>query len=356
MTQNGNPEKSTTNASEFTVEELIEKTKSLLRYLKKHRIHTLIFGIIFSGLGLGIALLKKPQYTAHMTFAVHDESGSKSLGGLASQLGLGGGGGGREIWSGFNIGPFLTSRLMIQKTLFTTAQFDDGPDLLLNRYIKSNGYDKGWKKDKKLKNIKFTSEENLTRAQDSILGIFYHNISDKNLTIERYDKKSTIVLLEYISKDELFTKNFVEALVNNAMNYYVEVKTKKAALGVVNLQKQVDSIKRKLDNAMSSVAYSTDATPNPNPMKQYLKVSSQRRMVDVELYSRALVEISKSLEMAKASLIQDTPLIDFLDKPILPLPIEHLNKIKGIIIGGILAGIISIILLLFKQVIKIYTE
>ncbi|RCH55903.1 lipopolysaccharide biosynthesis protein [Mucilaginibacter hurinus] len=350
MTQN-EQEKTTTNSSEYTVEELLEKTKSYLRYLKKHRIKTLIYGLIFGLIGLGLSFKKAPKYTAKMTFLVHEETKPGGLSGLASQFGLGGGaGGGKEIWSGFNMVPFLTSRLMVQKTLFTTAQFKDGPELLLNHYIKFYEYDKKWAKSKKLKHIKFTSDKNLTRAHDSILNVFYHQISDKNLTLDRWDKKSTIVLLSFTDKDELFAKNFVEALVANAMEYYVTVKTKKAASNVNKLSMQADSIKRKLDIAMSSVAYSADATPNPNPMRKSLRVNSERRMVDVELYSRSLVEISKSLELAKVSLTQDTPLIDFLDKPVLPLEVKKLSKPLAVILGFIFGVGLSISILTFRKI------
>ena len=60
--------------------------------------------------------------------------------------------------------------------------------------------------------------------------------------------------------------------------------------------------------------------------------------------------------MAKVTLRRETPLIQVIDRPILPLEKVRFGKAKGIIFGGFLAGfLISIWLILrrlYKQLLK----
>ena len=115
------------------------------------------------------------------------------------------------------------------------------------------------------------------------------------------------------------------------------------------LQRQTDSVRRALNAAISGVASSIDAAPNANPSLQTLRVPSQRRQVDVQANTAILGELVKNLEIAKMSLLQETPLIQVIDKPILPLEKERFGKLKGIVLGGVLAGFLSIVFLLIKK-------
>jgi uncharacterized protein involved in exopolysaccharide biosynthesis len=61
--------------------------------------------------------------------------------------------------------------------------------------------------------------------------------------------------------------------------------------------------------------------------------------------------------LAKVTLRKETPLIQVIDRPILPLAKERFGKAKGIVIGGVLAGILMVLYLLFKKIMKnLYKE
>jgi uncharacterized protein involved in exopolysaccharide biosynthesis len=49
---------------------------------------------------------------------------------------------------------------------------------------------------------------------------------------------------------------------------------------------------------------------------------------------------------------KETPLIQIIDRPILPLPKERFGKAKGILMGGFLAGFFMAFGLIGKQVFK----
>jgi hypothetical protein len=49
---------------------------------------------------------------------------------------------------------------------------------------------------------------------------------------------------------------------------------------------------------------------------------------------RLLTELVKQSELAKVTLRKETPLIQIIDRPILPLAKERFGKAKGIVLGG----------------------
>ena len=105
-----------------------------------------------------------------------------------------------------------------------------------------------------------------------------------------------------------------------------------------------------LNAAISGVASSIDAAPNANPLLQTLRVPSQHKQVDVQANSAILTQLVTNLEIAKMSLLQETPLIQVIDRPILPLEKERVGKVIGIALGGILAAFLTICFLLMKKI------
>jgi uncharacterized protein involved in exopolysaccharide biosynthesis len=56
------------------------------------------------------------------------------------------------------------------------------------------------------------------------------------------------------------------------------------------------------------------------------------------------------LELSKVSLRKETPLVQLIDRPILPLQKEKLGRLKSLIIGGVLAGFLTVLYLVFGKV------
>ena len=149
---------------------------------------------------------------------------------------------------------------------------------------------------------------------------------------------------------ENFSKAFTEALVREVSQFYVETKTKKSAANVAILQHQTDSVRNQLNRAISGVAQSNDDVPNLNASRQILRSSGQQRQIDVQANTAILTELVKNLELSKLSLRKETPLIQVIDKPILPLPVERFGKAKGILLGGFLAGFLLVIGLIGRRI------
>lgn len=353
------PEENLNNSDEISLKDLILKMQAWWRYLLSKWVIILVAGIIGGAIGLTYAWFKKPIYKAELSFALQDEKsggGLSSAMGLASQFGidLGGGGAGGEF-SGDNLLGLMKSRSMVEKALLTPVVVKGKNETLAEFYIDFNKIREGWQGKPELENIHFlpnADRSKFTLKQDSILGVFHNTLIATNLTVDKLDKKLSIISLSVKSTNELFSKYFTEVLAKVVSDFYVQTKTEKSTKNVAILQRQTDSVRRALYGAISGVASSIDAAPNPNPSLQTLHVPSQRRQVDVQANTAILSELVRNLEVAKMSLLQETPLIQVIDKPILPLDKYKTGKLKGLVIGGLIGGLLSIILVVLNRIIK----
>jgi hypothetical protein len=238
--------------------------------------------------------------------------------------------------------------------LLTDVSINNKRKTLAELYIEFNELRDHWNNDERLKNIHFLPNENrksFSLQKDSLLGSFYKSIIKNNLVVEKMDKKLSLIVVKVSSKHELFSKLFTEKLVKEVSDFYIDTKTKKSMQNLLIIQHQTDSVRKELNIAISGVAYSTDAVPNPNPAQQILKVPSQKKSVDLQANQLILMELVKNLEIAKIAVRKETPLIQIIDTPILPLEEEKLSKIKGILIGGLIAGLMTFFYILIRKII-----
>lgn len=344
------------DSEEISLKEFILKIQDWCRFLLSKWVVILIAGIIGGAIGFTYAYFKKPVYKAEFSFALEDDKPSSGLGaamGLATQFGLDLGGGGGSAFSGDNLLELIKSRSIIEKTLLSSVNVVGKKTTLIEYYIAINKFRETWQNDTALKKINFLPDADrskFTRAQDSVIGSFYRNLSKGNLFIDKLDKKLSIITVRVNTENELFSKLFAEELVKTVSSFYVDTKTKKSAQTVSILEHQIDSVRHELNAAIVSVASSADHTPNSNPALQILKTPAQRRQVDVQANTAILTELVKSLEMSKMSLRKETPLVQIIDKPILPLEKEKIGKARGLVLGGIIGGFLMIIMLSFKLV------
>ena len=343
---------------EISLRELIEKGKEWYAYLLSQWKIILLAGIIGACLGLAYSFIKKPIYTATLSFALEDEKGGGGLGGalgLASSFGIDLGGGGGSIFTGSNLTELFKSRAMVEKTLLSPVVVDGKTISLAEMYIQHNKWREKWSEKPKLKDIQFlpnTNRKYFTRVHDSILGVMYQDLSKTGLTVGQKDKKISIITIDVNSTNELFSKYFTEALVKEVSDFYVTTKSKKARMNMDILERQTDSIRRELNGAITGVAVANDNTFMLNPALNVRRAPSARRQVDVQANTAILTELVKQTELAKVTLRKETPLIQVIDQPILPLKKEKFGKAKGIVMGGFLAGFLIVLGLIVRRILK----
>ena len=350
--------KEQTSKDQISLKELIGKVREWFAYLLSQWKIILLAGLLGGALGLTYSLLKKPVYTATLSFALEDEKAGGGLGGalgLASSFGFDLGGSGGSIFSSSNLVELFKSRKMVEQTLLSPVVVDNTTISLAEMYIRNEKWRKKWDEKPQFKNIQFLPDSNrkaLTRAHDSILGLIYTNLSKGSLSVQQKDKKISIISIDVSSKNELFAKYFCESLARQVGKFYIDTKTKKSRANMAILQKQTDSIRGELNSAITGVAVANDNTFNLNPALNVRRAPSARRQVDVQANTAILTELVKQTELAKVTLRKETPLIQVIDRPILPLENDRVRKLKGIAFGGLLAGFLIVLYLTVRKTMK----
>ncbi|MFA4870241.1 MAG: Wzz/FepE/Etk N-terminal domain-containing protein [Pedobacter sp.] len=362
--ENINSSNASSDSDEISLKELILKIQEFWRYLLSKWLIIVICGLIGGALGFAYASSKKPVYTATTTFVLEDEKSGGGLGnlaGLASMAGVDLGGSGGGIFQGDNILGLYKSRSILERTLLTQVESKGKKQLLIDWYIDFHHLRKRWADKPELINLKFINDSLLNekhflkpnRLRDSVLGVIVADLNRNYLVVSKPDKKLSTIQVDVKAQDEFFAKSFNDELVKIVNEFYINTKTKKTLQTVKILQHKTDSVRAVMNGAIYSAVAIADATPNLNPTRQVQRVApAQRAQFSAETNRAILSEMAKSLEMTKMTLLKETPLIQVIDKPIYPLKKETFGKVKGMAIGGFLLGIISVLYLIVKKILK----
>ena len=343
------------DSDEISLKELIQKIQEWIAYLKTQ--WKLIIGIAALGgiIGFVYASFQKPTYLATTTFVLEEDKGGGGLGGamgLASSFGFDLGGGGGGLFTSSNIIELMKSRLVVEKTLLNPAQVAGKEISLADYYIQFNELKENWAKKPALANINFpvnADRKKFSLQQDSILQTISKELTKENLVIAQKDKKVSIISLTVKTESELFSKLFCEQLLKETSDFYIETKSKKSRLNVDILQRQADSIRSELNGAITGVAAASDNVYNLNPAYNVKKTPGTRRQVDVQANTAILTQLVAQLEMSKVSLRKETPLVQLIDRPILPLEKDKAGRLKSLVLGGFLAGFLTVLYLVIGQ-------
>ena len=301
--------------------------------------------IIASAIGLLYGKLQPSTFKATTTFIVEDKSGKGGggLSGLASQFGIDLGGltgGGAGLFDGDNILEIIKSRAIIEKVLLT--KMDEPSSLkgqtIADYYIQINNLAPTFEsKNINVKSLNFaglTEGAKHTIQQDSILYILYSRIN-KNLKVEKKNKKSTIITLEVVSGDQVFSKTFAEELLKQTSDLYIDIKTGNLSRSIDRIQQKADSLQRSLSNIyQNSFQINSSRT----------ELSNRDKTFSSTLYA----EVVKNLETLKLSLINQTPVIQVLDTPKFPLFDQRTPARYSLIIGFAIGFMLCFFYALYK--------
>ncbi|RZL46011.1 MAG: lipopolysaccharide biosynthesis protein [Pedobacter sp.] len=338
-----------------SLKEFILKIQEYWRFLLSKWKIIIIAGLIGAIAGIIYSVQKKEVYTAELSFALQDEKSGGGIGvasGLASQFGIDVGGGGGQFF-GDNLLELIKSRYIVEKALLYPVNIKSKKTTLAEYYIDFNSLREKWKDKPMVNNIHYlsgTDRTKFTLKQDSVLGSFYKELIKNSLVVDKIDKKLSIYSIKVNSTNELFSKTFAETLANVVSEFYIQTKTEKASRSVSVLKHQADSVRTILNASIYGVASSLDASPNPNPALLSLRVPSQKKTVDVQINTTILNELYKNLEYSKMTLLQETPLIQLIDRPILPLDKNKPGLMKSSLIGAILFSFLTALILTCKLI------
>lgn len=342
--------KTNSNVDIITFDLIIADIIYTLRYVGSKWLKISIIAIIGAAAGFVFSKYKTVTYTATCSFVLETGDKTDGLGQYASMAALAGittlGGGG--LFQGDNILELYKSRSMIEKTLLSTGNFNGKKEILIERYITSYKLRKKWNKEN-IRSINFTGDPLLfNRLQDSIVSDLTKQFNKKYLSVSKPDKKLNIIIVDFKSDDELFAKVFVSKIVDNVNTFFVQTKTKKTSDNIKILKHQADSVRHVLNSAILGVASALDAAPNASPQMLSLRVPSQKKQIDVQASSAVYSEIIKNLEISTMALNKETPLIQLIDLPVLPLENNKMPKLIGSLAGLVTFFLIGILFFILK--------
>ena len=326
----------------FSLLNFINSIKDWFTYLLSNLKGIVIITSIFLSLVLLFNFIKSPVHYARTSFVLDSESSSNSIGDIASLASLAGINASSFIDASSlfqidNIQELYRSNSMIKQTLLTDSDFGNERSLLIDRLASNEKIDKKWDK----LNVDFStynSKSNNLRVHDSILNEVVKIIKEKYLLVDKPSRKTTILEIGFDHKDELFAKSFNENLVSIVNDFYFKTKTQKTGENLKILERQADSVKKVLDKSILFLAEKDQSIPNPNPLTKVSLVPYQKALVDVQANGAIYQQIVTQLELAKVTHRNNTPLIQIIDKPVLPLENSRL-KLFECFVYGIFGGL-----------------
>ncbi|UJP65991.1 GumC domain-containing protein [Mongoliitalea daihaiensis] len=342
----------------ITLRELVLRLKFWIGYFISQWKLLFLAAFIGGALGAVASWIKKPVYHASTSFVLEesDTGGLGQMSGLASLVGvnLGPLGGSSGLFQGDNIMELYKSDNMLGKTLL--SPFDDD-QLLIDRFIDFNELTPKWEKKVDLSQLDFRiPRESFSIQQDSVVKVISKMIRERQLSVEKPNRKLTIIQVNVSSKDEKFAKVFNERLVENVNSFYFETKTKKTAENLQILQVQADSVRKILDDNLVQYASFSDRVPNANPLMQSGTVEGRKRQIDIQATSAIYAEVVKNLEIAKVNHRNNSPLIQLVDEARYPIPRSELKLSKGVVLGGLIAVFLVFILLYVRKIYELHVQ
>lgn len=297
----------------YSLHEIKAQVKALRQFMLRRWWVLLLAVVVGAALGAWYYYRQKPKYKAEITFILEERSSSSSgLAGLASQFGFNVGSmSGGSMFSGDNILNILTSKKIVQEVLLSTI---NNNTTLADSYLEFTGIKNSWKKKPEFANFRFFGiSSQLNAVQDSVLNDIYQAIVKKNLETGRIGKQSTIISVKSTAPNAVFVRLLVERLVDAASKLYLDVKTNNAQANIAELQRRSDSLLILLNRKSYTAAVSQPLDFNPGVRSAIVptEIATRDKTVLAAMYG----EVTKSLEMSKLMLAQQTPVIQILDRP-----------------------------------------
>ena len=337
---------------EIQLKDILIKLSEYKTYLFRKKFVIIAISGFFLVLGIVFAISADKKYTAELTFVVEGQQGSGgnlgAMSGVASQFGFDIGSSSRATFSQNNILELLKSRGVVEAALMQNRKVNKTNDLLIEHYLYLNKIKDSWRKNKDIIPVSF--HEILTQDNDSVSGDVWRSIIEDKLVVELQSDDANIINLSYTSVNDEFAKVFVEALIEQMSEMYITYQTAQASNTLSFLNNRADSVFIELEIAEEEFAKVKDI--NQRIVKASGRLKELQLMRRVEVLSAMYLEIVKNLELSKLTLLNQTPIIQIIDKPILPLEVETKSITALGLLGAFLGGFLSLFFFIFRKLFK----
>ena len=331
---------------EIEIRDIIITLKEIKQELISRSFKIGLFVFLFSLTAVLINFFQDSRYKAELSFVVEDKQKStplSSVSGLASQFGFDFFSSSNTTFSQANIMELLKSRGVISKTLLRS----NNKNLFIQNYISMYNLDSDWKNNKDLEGITFKNQIDI--KHDSIITMIWEKIIEDDISVEIKNDETDIIYLSFKSKEEKFAKLFSENLIDEMSSMYIEYQTKQSTNTIDFLQNRADSVFNELEKAEEEFARVKDI--NQRIIKASGRLKELQLMRSVEVLSTMYLELIKNIEISKLTLLNQTPIIQVIDRPTLPLEDTKLSTFLVFFISFVLSFLISVFYFVFRKMI-----
>lgn len=339
----------------FSFGQLILSKKADAKYLWSKKWKIFIVGIFGGIIGFLLSFVWPITYSARLTFVVEDSKagGGSIVSALAGQFGLdlNSVAGASGVLAGDNVEQLLKSNSIVKRALLTPYG-DKENHTLADIYSIKNKLLETWEKKYLNESAKLSfpiQTKSYTRLQDSLLQDIVDRIVKKELGVAKPDKKMSFFEITTTMKDEKLAQLFCTQVLKEGSDFYIQTKTKRLRTNVDRLQIRADSLTKLLNKKTYSASSATQLLLDINPSYTTANVGSEVKERDKIVLSTIYSEVIKNLEVNKTLLMQETPTVQIVDEPGLPLKKNRLKWYDGIIYTGFFVALLYITFLLLIQ-------
>lgn len=345
---------------EFSPKKILRAIRTIWAYVRSKLKWILGLAILSGIIGASIAYFKKPLYAAEITFALDEEKAlhnKSEFSEFSEQLGLAPIDGGNVFSNVNNIAELIKSRLIIEKTLRSTVKIHNKEILFANFFLDSLDWRDKWLSSSAYPKLVFNTskkDSNEVWFENGILKNMYKKLTGEYLKINPKGKGTTISSVVCETRHPLFSKYFVEALMNEVTTYYINAKTERSRINLDIIQKRTDSVRQAYVQALYGRAVFSDA--DINLVRESFSVPGERKQTDAQILRAAYIDLSRNLESAKTSLMNNTPIIQIVDSPVLPLDIKKPGLVKQFLLFFFIGGFLSFAAYILRYFWKLFAE
>ena len=310
----------------------------LLKKLYKSRKLIIYSTIIFSIIGVALAILLPEKYNSTTVFITQNqETGSSSLSGVASLVGinLGRGSFGGEIPS--TMYPQIIESVKFKRLLLNQI-IDKKNNLTLKKFIiEYYSIDEIEEKEIDDLGMTITEEKCFEILSEDILNV---NINQKDGFVSI---NAELSVAEYSAIIAKFSREILQ-------NIIIENKIETARQNLIFSEGQLIEKKKEFDDIYSKLAFFSDS--NLNSVNSFVLNEKNKLESEFQIISAVVEEISKQVEQAKLQLKKDTPVFSTIQEAVIPIKKSSPKRAQLVIIFGFLGFIISCISILISDPLK----
>lgn len=341
----------------FSIKDELQKWVTLvIKVIRQHWKWLALAAVAGAVIGMLYSWYRPVSYTSRTTFVVEESKmGAGALASLAGQFGLDIGGLAGNTTSGLlggdNVMELVKSHQLIRKTLLSVYDSTASTLSLADKYAEMEHWKTKWANSSKVGRIvNFPAgATRLGRTEDSLLQKIVNRIIKSDLAITKPDRKLGFFELSISTRDERLSLLFSQRLLKAAADFYIDTKTRHLTNNVNRLQAKADSLAIALNRKTYSAANAESRLLDANPAFAAPEASAEIIGRDKYVQATIYAEIVKNLEISRTALIQETPTIQVVDSPEVPLKDNQLHWWFGALVGAFLLVLVLMLALVLGK-------